>query len=223
MNAAALPAIEINPAPPVKASVIWLHGLGADGHDFVPIVEQLELPDELGVRFVFPHAPERPVTINRGYVMRAWYDIVSMEMDNHADLAGIEDSVAAVNALIEKEIRLGIPAPRIVLAGFSQGGVIALEAAARYPQPLAGVLALSTYVATGQNYPAAAHPFPIFMAHGTFDNVVPYALGLNSRRILENKGYRITWREYSMLHSVCNEEIGDISRWLDDILQPMAD
>ena len=222
MNTTNLPAIEINPATSSKASVIWLHGLGADGHDFAPIVEQLGLPAEFGVRFVFPHAPERPVTINRGYVMRAWYDIISMEMDNHADLAGIEESVAAVNALVDKEMQRGVPASKIILAGFSQGGVIALEAAARYPQPLAGVLALSTYLATGQGYPRADYPLPIFMAHGTFDNVVPYTLGVSSRRILESKGYSVTWREYSMLHSVCNEEIADISRWLKDILQPVA-
>jgi len=223
MSSNELEYLEINPAGPVTHTIVWLHGLGADGHDFEPIVPELGLPSSLGVRFVFPHAAYMPVTINRGYVMRAWYDIVSEDIARHADKAGVDRSTAAVTALVQEEIARGVPAANIVVAGFSQGGVIALEVGARFPEPLAGIVALSTYVADSAGFPAAsASSPPVFMAHGRFDGVVQFALGSASRKVLEDKGYRITWRDYAMLHSVCEEEISDIGAWLRAELQASA-
>jgi phospholipase/carboxylesterase len=196
--------------------VIWLHGLGADGHDFEPIVPELGL--ELPVRFVFPHAPVRPVTINGGMAMRAWYDIMGFDRNAKEDAAGIRASAAAVTELIDHEIGRGIPAERIALAGFSQGGAIALHTALREPRALAGVLALSTYLPLANTLAsersAANAEIPIFMAHGTQDSVLPLALGESSRRALETLGYAVDWHAYPMPHSVCLEEIGAIGAWL---------
>lgn len=218
-----LSSVEINPQGPVKSVVIWLHGLGADGHDFEPIVHELGLPADHGIRFVFPHAPQRPVTINRGFVMRAWYDIVSPELDTAVDEAGILESERQVAELIEAEISGGVPAARIILAGFSQGGVIAAGLATKYRPLLGGALVLSSYVALPHLIPETSEPLPIFMAHGTQDSVVPFSLGVRSRDLLAEKGYQPQWRHYSMPHAVCAEEIMDISDWLSAVLAVMAD
>lgn len=208
-------------AEPV-GSVIWLHGLGADGHDFEPIVPELSLPAELPLRFVFPQAPARPVTVNGGMVMRAWYDILSLDGDGRSDEAGLRDSARSLEALIAAEIERGVPASRIVLAGFSQGGAVALHTALRYSAPLAGLLLLSTYLPLPGAFEreVAAAPgnqpvtIPIFMAHGSFDPVLPFALGRESRALIEAAGYAVEWREYPMAHQVCAAEIGDIRQFL---------
>lgn len=213
-----LPGVEIDPAGPVRAVVIWLHGLGADGNDFVPIVPELGLPDGAGVRFVFPHAPPRPVTINGGYVMPAWYDILTFDMAGREDQAGIRASTQAIERLIAREADAGVPSNRIVLAGFSQGGALALHTALRHAMPLAGILALSTYLPLPGRLAAEAHAAnrqtPIFMAHGTADNVVPFRLGEQSRDLLLQSGYRVDWHAYAMGHGVIPDEIRDISAWL---------
>lgn len=212
-----LPRVEIDPsAPGAPASVIWLHGLGADGHDFEPIVPELGL--RVPVRFVFPHAPVRPVTINGGMAMRAWYDILGFDAKAKEDAAGIRASAAAVTGLIDREIERGMSSQRIVLAGFSQGGAIALHTALREPRALAGVLALSTYLplasTVASERSAANAGVPIFMAHGTDDSVLPLALAEFSRRTLEALGYAIEWHAYSMAHSVCLEEVSAVGAWL---------
>jgi phospholipase/carboxylesterase len=211
-----LNAIELTTGEAPQLAVIWLHGLGADGHDFEPIVPELKL--SLPVRFVFPHAPVRPVTINGGMVMRAWYDILGFDRHAKEDAAGIRASAIAVGQLIEREIERGIPSERIVLAGFSQGGAVALHAALREPRPLAGVLALSTYLPLATSLASERSPanagVPIFMAHGTSDSVLPLSLGESSRRALEALGYAVDWRSYPMAHSVCLEEVGAIGAWL---------
>jgi len=211
-----LNAIELTTGDAPQLAVIWLHGLGADGHDFEPIVPELRL--SLPVRFVFPHAPVRPVTINGGMAMRAWYDILGFDPHAKEDAAGIRASATAVGQLIEREIERGIPSERIVLAGFSQGGAIALHAALREPRPLAGVLALSTYLPLATSLASERSPanagVPIFMAHGTSDSVLPLSLGESSRRALEVLGYAVDWHSYPMAHSVCLEEVGAIGAWL---------
>ena len=205
-------ATDVN--PPVLA-VIWLHGLGADGHDFEPIVPELGL--ELSVRFVFPHAPIRAVTINNGMRMRAWYDILGFGAAAEDD-AGIRASTAAVTRLVDREIDRGVPASRVVVAGFSQGGAIALQLGLRSPRRLAGVLALSTYLplagSLAREKSAASADLPIFMAHGSSDPVIPLALADESRRRLEQEGYAVDWNVYAMPHSVCGPEIEAIGRWL---------
>lgn len=200
-------------------SIIWLHGLGADGHDFVPMVDELKLP--VAMRYVFPHAPKMPVTINGGFVMRAWYDIAATGIDAQQDEAGIRRSHEAILAFIAHENARGIPNARIFLAGFSQGGAIALHTALRLQQPLAGVLALSTYLPLAD---AAAgecgdHQPAILMAHGRSDTVVPYALGTRSRDRLLALGCAVQWRDYAMQHSVCADEIRDIRDWLTDRME----
>ena len=196
-----------------------MHGLGADGHDFEPLVSELELPRTLALRFVFPHAPMRPVTINRGYVMRAWYDVVG---DGREDGAGIRASQALVEALIAREKARGLPTGRIVLAGFSQGGAIALQTGLRHAERLAGIIALSCYLPLAGTLAAEASPAnrdgPVFMAHGTDDPVIPLDRARRSRDNLADLGYRVTWREYPMGHSVCGDEVGDLSAWLRGIL-----
>jgi phospholipase/carboxylesterase len=196
--------------------VIWLHGLGADGHDFEPIVPELRLA--FAARFVFPHAPVRPVTINGGMEMRAWYDILGFDRHAAEDAPGIRASAAALTELIDNEIERGMPADRIVLAGFSQGGAIALHTALREPRKLGGVMALSTYLPLATTLAAersaASSGLPIFIAHGSADNVLPLALGESSRRALEAAGYRVEWHAYPMAHSVCLEEILAIGAWL---------
>lgn len=218
-----LPAVELNPASPPTAAVIWLHGLGADGHDFEPIPPELGLPKDLAVRFVFPHAPKIPVTINMGFVMPAWYDIKSLSLDQRGqDVEGIEKSAAAVRRLIEREIEHGIPANRIVVAGFSQGGAIALHTGLRYPEKLAGVMCLSAYLLLHERLADDASPVnqqtSIFQAHGTQDPTVPVSLGKMTRDHLQRAGYDVQWNEYPMGHSVNMQEILDIGRWLTDVL-----
>src|SRR2546423_7794072 len=217
-----LPNIDIETAPHPTASVIWLHGLGADGNDFVPVVPELKLPQALAVRFVFPHAPVRKVTINNGMAMRAWYDIVGPDLNSRADVAGVLQSQSEVEALVAREKTRGIPAHRIVLAGFSQGGVIALHTALRHKERLAGVIALSTYVVLADKLAAEAadmnRDLPIFMAHGTADPVVRFEWGDASRRALVADGFRVDWHTYRMEHSVCMEEIQAIGKWLAQTL-----
>jgi phospholipase/carboxylesterase len=213
-----LEAIEIETAPAPQACVIWLHGLGADGHDFVPIVPELDLPQSLAVRFVFPHAPMRPVTINAGYVMRAWYDVRDDRGVRREDVEGVGESQRRIEALIARETTRGIASARIVLAGFSQGGAVALHTGVRYPERLAGIVALSSYLPAADAVAREASPanrdVPIFMAHGTEDPLIPLALGHRTRDLLLAFGYRVTWREYAMPHSVCEAEIRDVSAWL---------
>lgn len=217
-----LQSIVIEPDGAATACVIWLHGLGADGHDFEPIVPELNLPSGHGIRFVFPHAPYMPVTINQGYVMRAWYDILSMEIAAEQDEAGIRQSAQLLERLIGEQIEQGIAADRIVLAGFSQGGAIVLHTGLRYEKRLAGIMALSTYLPLAERFEAersqANLDTTIFMGHGSDDPVVPHALGVQSRRILKDLDYAVEWHEYRMGHSVCMEEIIDISRWLQKVI-----
>ena len=197
-------------------SVIWLHGLGADGHDFEPIVPELRLPPTLPLRFVFPHAPVRPVTINGGMQMRAWFDIRSFDVDGVPDIDGIDSSCANLDALVAAEIERGFARDRIVLAGFSQGGVVAIHSALRSPAPLAGLLALSTYLPLVDRL--AGYPthegLPVFMGHGEFDPVLPLPMGIASRDAIRSAGLEPEWKEYPMAHGVCPQEIADISRWL---------
>lgn len=217
-----LPSIELESAPHPIASVIWLHGLGADGNDFVPIVPELKLPSTLAVRFVFPHAPVRRVTINNGMAMRAWYDIAAADLNNRADIGGVQQSRTQLEALIAREKARGVAGSRIVLAGFSQGGVIALYTGLRHPERLAGIAALSTYLVLAERLPqdgaGANRDVRIFMAHGSADPVVRFEWGDASRRALEAAGYRVDWHTYRMEHSVCLEEIGDLAAWLARVL-----
>lgn len=203
----------------INASVIWLHGLGADGYDFEPIVAQLKLPN---IRFILPHAPEIGVTINNGYVMPAWYDLYGLTAGSKEDESGIRASQEYINSLINIEIERGIPAKRIVLAGFSQGGAIALHTALRYPQRLAGVLALSTYLPLKSKLVDEAHSAnadtPIFMAHGIFDEVISLDTCQLSLNLLQSRQFSVTWHEYNMAHSVCAEEIADIRDFLQQVL-----
>ena len=218
----ALPAIEIETKSKPSHAVIWLHGLGADGNDFVPVVKELKLP-RLGIRFVFPHAPMRPVTINGGFVMRAWYDIAYQELAFKEDERGLRDSQKLIEELIVRENTRGIPSSRIVLAGFSQGGAIALHTGLRYLRTLAGIVALSTYLplksALFEERHKANSQIPIFMAHGTFDTVISLDTNQISREVLEQAGYPMEWHEYAMAHSVCEEEIADIRRFLTKVLR----
>lgn len=214
-----LPAIEIETAPNPDFSIIWMHGLGADGSDFVPVVPELGLSEDVAVRFVFPHAPTIPVTINNGYVMRAWYDIVAIDGGaRHADEAGIRASRDIVRKLIERENGRGVPTSRIVLAGFSQGGAIAYIAGLTHPEALAGIIALSTYIPApallAAEFDPANRATPVFAAHGTQDGVVPLQLGEQARQALTDLGNPLEWRTYPMAHSVCLEEITEIGAWL---------
>jgi len=200
----------------IQHTIIWLHGLGADGQDFVPIAGEIELP--VPVRYIFPHAPMRPVTINGGMVMRAWYDIAGQSIDAQQDAAGIHGSQLQVESLIASEVANGIAPHNIFLAGFSQGGAIALHTALRQTSPLGGVLGLSTYLPLAENaafeLQEQSRKTPVFMAHGRNDPVVPYALGIFSRNALQKLGYDVEWHEYPMQHSVCEEELRDIAVWL---------
>ena len=217
-----LEAIEIETAASPGASIIWMHGLGADGHDFVDVVPELGLPARPGVRFVFPHAPMRPVTINGGYVMRAWYDIRDDDGVRREDPAGVRASQRAIEALIAREKERGVPAAAIVLAGFSQGGAMALHTALRHTERLAGVMALSCSLPLSDTLAGEAAPanrdVSIFMAHGTHDPMIPMARALRAREVLTGLGYRLEWHEYPMPHSVCVEEIADIGVWLGKVL-----
>ncbi|HEV8094961.1 MAG TPA: alpha/beta fold hydrolase [Burkholderiales bacterium] len=216
-----LETIEIETGARPDAAVIWLHGLGADGHDFEPVVPELRLPGHLAVRFVFPHAPVRPVTINQGMRMRAWYDIVQLG-GGREDEAGIRASQQQLEGLIERESARGIPPRRVVLAGFSQGGAIALQTALRFRERLAGTLALSTYLPLAAKLEAersaAGREMPILMAHGTHDPMISIEHARRSRDVLVALGYRVAWREYAMPHSLCAEEVSDLAAWLTQVL-----
>jgi len=202
-----------------EGSVIWLHGLGADGHDFEPIVPELKLPSGLTLRFVFPHAPVQAVTINGGMAMRSWYDIVSFDAEGRADRAGVLKSSALLDGLIAREIERGIPARKIVIAGFSQGGAVAIHTALQTDQNIAGLMALSTYMALPEDAATAVSrkDLPIFMAHGKFDPVLRMEWGRASADRLIEAGYSVDWHEYPMAHAVCPQEIADISRWLSKV------
>ena len=213
-----LETVEQSTRPRVAWSVVWLHGLGADGHDFAPIVPELVRQEWPALRFVFPHAPVRAVTINAGMRMRAWYDIRDFDLANRADEAGVEASIAQVEALVAREAARGVPASRLVLAGFSQGGAIALAAGLRRREPFAGLVALSTYLPqhdrAAQLLAPGANAQPVFMAHGVQDPVVPYPAGEASARLLGSLGFAVDWHRYPMPHSVCAEEIRDLGDWL---------
>ncbi|MEJ7746420.1 MAG: alpha/beta hydrolase [Luteimonas sp.] len=220
---ALLETIERDTGPSPQWAVLWLHGLGADGHDFVPFVPEVTRPHWPAIRFVFPHAPVRAVTINNGARMRAWYDIRSFDFNssdlaNRADEQGVEESIVQVDALIAREIQRGIPASRILLAGFSQGGAITLAAGLRRAESLAGLIGLSTYLPAATTSLAALHANaakqPVFMAHGRHDPVVPYAAGERSAAVLREQGFDVTWHAYPMQHQVCAEEIRDLGDWL---------
>ena len=222
MDKALLPCIEVLTGKDPDAAVIWLHGLGADGNDFVPIVPELRLPSGLAVRFVFPHAPVRPVTINNGFPMRAWYDVLAADIASRADMSGVHASQQAVEVLITQERNRGIAPRRLVLAGFSQGGVIALHTGLRYPERLAGIIALSTYLVAADRLPAEAgdanRDVPIFMAHGDADPMIRPEWGESSRHALEASGYRVEWHTYRMQHAVVLEEIQAIGAFIARVL-----
>ena len=224
MTTELLECIERQTGPTPDAAVIWMHGLGADGNDFVPIVNEMRLPPSPAIRFVFPHAPVRPVTLNNGFRMRAWYDLSAGDVTNRADLAGVRASQAQIDALIAREKTRGIAARRIVLAGFSQGGVIAIQTGVRYPERLAGIVALSTYVVQPEQLAAegtaANRDVPIFMAHGTYDPMIRLEWGDASRRALVAAGYNVEWHTYPMQHSVTMEEIDAIKTFLVKVLTP---
>lgn len=219
-----LPAIELETGASPTHTIIWMHGLGADGNDFVPIVDALALPSTIHIRFVFPHAPKRPVSINRGMVMRAWYDydLIDTNAGLHENMESLYQSKRAIESLLARENRRGIKSGNIVLAGFSQGGALALHTGLRYPEKLAGVMALSCNLPLPQTLAAEAHranlPASVFMAHGESDNVIPMIVAAASKRQLVELGYAVEWHEYRMAHSVCEEEIADIGEWLKRIL-----
>jgi phospholipase/carboxylesterase len=216
-------AVVLTPAATTTCAVIWLHGLGADGYDFVPIVEEMQLPSKLGARFIFPHARQRPVTINNGFVMRAWYDIRGFGLTSAEDEAGVRESDAVVRNIIDEQVAGGVDAQCVVLAGFSQGGAMALHSGLRYPQRLAGIIGLSTYLPLRDTLEAerspANHDVPILMCHGTRDQVVPEMAGKLSAGVLTTLGYRVEWHGFPMEHQVCAEEVTLIARWLRDRLE----
>lgn len=222
-----LPAVEIEypQGRDINASIIWLHGLGADGNDFAPIVPQLRLPDGLAVRFIFPHAPSIPVTINNGFVMPAWYDIKELDIDRHVDEEQLKQSAAWVHDLIDREIERGIPASRIIIAGFSQGGAVSFEAGLSYGSTLAGIMALSTYFATADiiEINPVQNTLPILICHGTHDPVVPEVLGRKSLATLQNLGFNPEYISYPMEHAVCPEQIRDIGDWIGRTLTAQAE
>ena len=218
-----LPTLEKHYLPDrdVKASVIWLHGLGADGNDFAPIVPQLNLSLDFGVRFIFPHAPAIPVTINSGYVMPAWYDIKQVDVDRHVDNEQLQESASRIHDLIDREIERGIQSTRIIVAGFSQGGAVSFEAALSYEQPLAGIMALSTYFATVGTIKinVIQQSIPILICHGEHDPVVSESLGKRSRASLEKHGFDPEYHSYPIEHSVCPQEIEDVGNWISRVLK----
>ncbi len=216
------PAIEVVTGSAPSASVIWLHGLGADGHDFEVIIPELRLPTQSVLRFVFPHAPYRPVTLNGGHVMRAWYDIAMSERGFEQNLEHIHESEKILQALIENEIHRGIACERIVLAGFSQGGAIALHTGLRYSRPLAGIMSLSAPVPFAESLMAEINPAnlktPVFMAHGADDRMIPFDLAQKVQRQMEARRIHLEWHTYAMGHTVVPDEIRDIARWLTRVL-----
>ena len=217
-----LPAIEIESPKGVEvnASIIWLHGLGADGNDFAPMVPQLKLPQDFGIRFIFPHAPSIPVSINNGFVMPAWYDIKQMQVDRHVDMEQLMGSASRIQELIDREIERGIDSSRIIVAGFSQGGAVSFEAALTYPKPLAGIMALSTYFATAGSIEInpIQNTIPILICHGSLDPIVPESLGLKSLATLQNLGFVPEYNSYQMEHAVCPQEIAEITSWINRVL-----
>ncbi|OLF39483.1 alpha/beta hydrolase [Psychrobacter sp. Cmf 22.2] len=213
--------VEHNPSQKeIDKAVIWLHGLGASGHDFEPVVPQLGLSDDMAVRFIFPHAPKRAVTVNGGMVMPAWYDILEMSLERKVDLAQIETSSQQIHDLIRREVERGIAPEHIVIAGFSQGGAVAYHVALGYPERLAGLMTLSTYLATNDNidYSAANKEIPILIEHGTHDPVVPVILGQQAQQLLSDKGYDVEYNTYPMAHQVCMPQIQNIGKWLNKVL-----
>jgi len=217
-----LETIELDSAANPTVSIIWMHGLGADGNDFVPLVKELDLRGCPGIRFIFPSAGTMPVTINNGYVMRAWYDILVSDLVRREDESGLRASQAQIEALVAREKARGIPANRIILAGFSQGCAMALQTGLRHPEKLAGLMCLSGYLPLADKTAADRTPAsldtPIFMAHGTADPVVQIGRAQQSRDLLTGLGYKIEWHEYPMQHSLCQEEIDDIGAWLKKVL-----
>ena len=214
--------VEHNPSQQqVDKAVIWLHGLGASGHDFEPVVPQLGLSRDMAVRFIFPHAPNIPVTINGGMVMPAWYDILEMSLERKVDTAQIERSAQQIRDLIQREIEHGVAPHNIVIAGFSQGGAVAYHVALSYPQRLAGLMTLSTYLATNDSlkYSDINKDIPILIEHGTQDPVVPIILGQQAKQVLTDKGYSVEYHTYPMAHQVCMPQIQNIGRWLNTVLK----
>ena len=214
--------VEINPDAEPTATVIWLHGLGADGHDFETIVPELHLPEALHIRFVFPHAPKRPITINAGMIMRAWYDATDLDGERKVDMIGFMESVDQVTDLIRVEMRSGIPSERIILAGFSQGGAIALFTGLTFELNLAGIMALSCYLPHADQLDKKRNgmnqDIPIMMCHGTMDPMIPMAKAVQTRQELMRLSYQVSWHEYDMMHSVCPEEIDDVRVWILKVL-----
>ncbi|ADW17810.1 Carboxylesterase [Desulfobulbus propionicus DSM 2032] len=215
-----LPAIEQETRPDPDASVIWLHGLGANGYDFAPIVPELNLPDTLAIRFIFPHAPAVPVTVNGGYVMPAWFDILEMDIDRRVDSDQLLRSAAAITRFIERERERGIASRRIILAGFSQGGAVAYQVSLSHLEPLGGLIAMSTYFATSDSIALseANLDLPIEIHHGLYDQVVPQALGIRAAEFLKDRGYAVVFRTYPMEHAVCPRQIAHISEALQRLL-----
>lgn len=218
-----LPAEIVKTSEDTEFTVIWMHGLGADGHDFVPVIPELKLPDTIKAKFVFPHAPIRPVTLNNGMEMRAWYDLLSLDRSKTAKEDDILTTVNWINHMLDEEINSGTSSEKILLAGFSQGGVIALHTGLRYPKKLAGIMALSTYIPFKENVFAEASneqkDIPIFAAHGEYDPVIPFASWQDYAPALQSQGYNVEAKAYPMEHSLCLEEINDISIWLQKILK----
>ena len=219
-----IPSVVVDAKTTHRATVIWLHGLGDSGNGFAPIVPALNIPDALGIKFIFPHAPLRAVTVNNGMQMPAWYDIKSMDFNSRADMPGVLESSAQIKALIEAENAAGIATRNIVLAGFSQGGVIAYHLGLRYPEALAGIMCLSTYMAEpetlAEQHTQMSRIVPLFVAHGSQDDVVPVTMGKAAYARLNELGYNAQWREYPMQHNVCPEEVAHISQWLQKVLAP---
>jgi phospholipase/carboxylesterase len=216
-----LPLVEIEPDTTAQYSMIWLHGLGADGHDFVSFVPELQLPSEFAMRFIFPHAPIIPVTLNGGYEMRAWFDVFGLSLQERIDEEGIAQSMVQIEKLIQREVEKGIPTENIFLGGFSQGCAMALATGLFHDKPLAGILGLSGFFPPHklQDASLANKQTPIFLAHGTQDPVVPYELGEMTNTMLTSAGYPVTWRTYPIVHTVCKEEIDEISQWLQKVMK----
>jgi len=221
-NRNALETVTVETGPNPTATILWMHGLGADGHDFEPLVPELLEAGMPALRFVFPHAPVRPVTINNGYRMRAWYDIIGIDRRSAEDFSGIQASADALTALIRAENARGVESSRIVLAGFSQGGALALHLATRFPEKLAGVIALSCYLPLAKEFAtersSANLTTPFFMAHGSQDPVVPFSMGDESRRVLEGTGFRVEWHAYPMPHALCAEEVADLRTFMRKVV-----
>lgn len=215
-----LSCVEIEPSQQADGAIIWLHGLGADGHDFASLVPQLDFPQKNTTRFIFPHAASMPVTINGGYVMPAWYDIFEMSIDRKVDVVQLEKSAADIAKLMEREKERGMASNRIILAGFSQGGAVVYQAALSYPEPLGGLLVLSSYFATQETIQphSANQKIPVLIQHGTQDNVVPEVLGQRAFQLLQARGYPVEYQHYPMAHTLCAPQVDDINRWLARVL-----